>query len=107
MKIKEIIKECEALSVEHAESYTKKNKSFFIERRLTRSMYEKLFGLPQFLGEQPLGVLIVGDFDGIHTFQEDGTYYVANVNHNHFRVEGMQECSKVLYDELMKLKMTR
>ena len=28
-KIKEIIKECEALSVEHAESYTKKNKSFF------------------------------------------------------------------------------
>ena len=70
-------------------------------------MYEKLFGLPQFLGEQPLGVLIVGDFDGIHTFQEDGKYYVAIVDHQYSRVSGLQECSKLLYDELMKLKMTR
>lgn len=53
------------------------------------------------------GVRVIGGYDGTYTFQEDGTYYVANVNHNHFRVEGMQECSKVLYDELMKLKMTR
>lgn len=86
MKIKDIIKESEALGPEYAEL----------------NMYSKLF-----LSEQPLGVLVVGDFDGIHTFQEDGTYYVAMVSHNYYIVEGMQECSKVLYDELMKLKMTR
>lgn len=50
------------------------------------------------------GVLIVGDYDGIYTFQEDGKCYFAMVDHNHSWVSGLQECSKVLYDELMKIK---
>ena len=53
------------------------------------------------------GVRVIGRYDGTYTFQEDGKYYVAIVDHQYSRVSGLQECSKLLYDELMKLKMTR
>ena len=82
---------------------------------IERGLYTELFIDPCFTDEElkmlgrtredvKQGVLVVGDYDGTYTFQEDGRYYVAIVDHNHFWVSGLQECSKLLYDELMKLK---
>jgi hypothetical protein len=82
---------------------------------IERGLYTELFVSDDYTDEElkmlgrtredvKQGVLVVGDYDGTYTFQEDGIYYVAIVDHSHFWVSGLQECSKLLYDELMKLK---
>jgi hypothetical protein len=81
---------------------------------IERGLYTELFVSDDYTDEElkmlgrtredvKQGVLVVGDYDGTYTFQEDGKYYVAIVDHGHFWVSGLQECSKLLYDELMKL----
>ena len=87
MKIKEMLEEAARLDTD-----------------IGNDIYAELF---MSMSEESVGVLVLGEYDGAHTFQEDGKYYVAMVRHDWHYVSELQECSKVLYDELMKLKMTR
>jgi hypothetical protein len=89
MKIKEMLEEAARLDADIGND---------IYEELFMSMSEEVVAF------QSAGVLVLGHYDGAHTFQEDGKYYVAMVEHDWHYVSELQECSKLLYDELMKLK---